>query len=153
MPMCTFSLVLPSSFWITTFMTPVPVQTISMSCGLTIGDATETPSDSTNQPSTRRVIKLKWRRVLMARIVAALIRSRRFLKEMTVPLEALKPLRHFCAYFRPSWTLKGLTQRSGELGEAHSAAQSFSQLTAGPPTARECLAPCYSYSGASPNPI
>ncbi len=40
----------------TSFMLPVLVQTRSMPCGLTMGDAMATPTDNTNHTSIRRVI-------------------------------------------------------------------------------------------------
>ena len=40
----------------TSFMLPVLVQTKSMPCGLTSGDAMATPTDNANHTSTRRVI-------------------------------------------------------------------------------------------------
>ena len=39
----------------TSFMLPVLVQTRSMPCGLTIGDAIATPTDNANHTNTRRV--------------------------------------------------------------------------------------------------
>ncbi len=65
MPVLVTSVAVPSSACTSTFMAPAPVHTSKMSCGLTMGEATATPSDSTNHASTRRVIKLKWRRVRM----------------------------------------------------------------------------------------
>lgn len=40
----------------TSFMLPVLVQTKSMLCGWTHGEATATPTDNTNHTSTRRVM-------------------------------------------------------------------------------------------------
>ncbi len=62
------SVALPSSACTSIFMAPDPVQTSKISCGLTMGDATATPSDNTNQASTRRLRNVKWRRVCMARL-------------------------------------------------------------------------------------
>ena len=50
-------------------MAPEPVQTSRMSCGLTMGDATATPSDSTNHANTRRVSIVKWCSIRMGRII------------------------------------------------------------------------------------
>jgi MarC family membrane protein len=59
---------LPSAAVTSIFIAPEPVQTSKISRGWTMGDATATPSDNTNQASTRRLIKVKWRRVRMARL-------------------------------------------------------------------------------------
>ena len=53
-----------------TFIAPEPVQTNSMSCGLTMGEATATPSDSTNHASTRRASWRAWRSACMICIIA-----------------------------------------------------------------------------------
>ena len=45
------------------FMVPALLHTISMDCGCTHGEAIATPTDSTNQASTRRASRLAWRRV------------------------------------------------------------------------------------------
>ena len=47
-----------SSLCTTSFMLPVLVQTKSMPCGLTMGEAMATPTDSANHTSTKRVM---WR--------------------------------------------------------------------------------------------
>ena len=62
------SLVLPSSDCTSTFITPEPLHTSKMSCGLTMGEATATPSDSTNHASTKRLRVVKWRRVCIPRL-------------------------------------------------------------------------------------
>jgi len=59
------SVVLPSSDWTSTFIAPDPLQTSKISCGLTMGEATATPSDNTNHASTRRLMNVKWRRACM----------------------------------------------------------------------------------------
>ena len=60
------SVAVPSAALTSTFMAPEPVQTSKISCGLTMGEATATPSDNTNHASTRRLMNVKWRRVRMA---------------------------------------------------------------------------------------
>ncbi len=57
---------LPSAALTSTFIAPEPVQTSKISCGLTIGEATATPSDNTNHASTRRLMNVKCRKVRMA---------------------------------------------------------------------------------------
>jgi hypothetical protein len=54
----------------TSFMLPVLVQTRSMPCGLMMGDAMATPTDSANHTSTRRVIWMAWRSDCMALILS-----------------------------------------------------------------------------------
>jgi len=59
---------LPSAALTSTFIAPEPVHTSKISFGLTMGDATATPSDNTNHASTRRLMNVKWRRVRMSRL-------------------------------------------------------------------------------------
>lgn len=61
---------LPSAALTSIFIAPEPVQTNNISCGLTMGDATATPSDNTNHASTRRLINVKWRRVCIGALSA-----------------------------------------------------------------------------------
>lgn len=61
--------VLPSSTLATIFMAPAPVQTSTVFCGFTKGDATATPKDNTNHAKTRRVKNVKWRSVRMMLII------------------------------------------------------------------------------------
>jgi len=59
-----------SSPGITNFMLPVLVQTRSMPCGLTTGDAIATPIDNANHTSTRRVSWMAWRKRCMRLIMS-----------------------------------------------------------------------------------
>ena len=59
-----------SSPGITNFMLPVLVQTRSMPCGLTTGDAMATPTDKTNHTSTKRVSWMAWRKRCMRLIMS-----------------------------------------------------------------------------------
>jgi hypothetical protein len=52
----------------TSFMLPVLVQTKSMPCGFTTGDAMATPTDNANHTSTKRVIWRALRRRCMAEL-------------------------------------------------------------------------------------
>ena len=54
----------------TSFMLPVLVQTKSMTCGLTTGEAMATPSDNANHTSTKRVSWMAWRSCCMSEILA-----------------------------------------------------------------------------------
>lgn len=54
--------VLPSGALTSTFIAPEPVQTSNMSCGLTIGEATATPSETTTHANTRRASREKLRK-------------------------------------------------------------------------------------------
>lgn len=54
----------------TNFMLPVLVQTKSMPCGLTMGEATATPTDSANHTSTKRVSWMARRRDCMRLIMS-----------------------------------------------------------------------------------
>ena len=56
----------PSSPCTTNFMLPVLVQTMSMPCGLTMGDAMATPTDKANHTNTRRVIWMACRKLCMS---------------------------------------------------------------------------------------
>ena len=59
-----------SSLCTTSFMLPVLVQTRSMPCGLTTGDAIATPIDNANHTSTRRVSWMAWRKRCMRLIMS-----------------------------------------------------------------------------------
>jgi hypothetical protein len=59
-----------SSLCTTSFMLPVLVQTKSIPCGLTMGDAMATPTDNANQTSTRRVSWMAWRKRCMFEIMS-----------------------------------------------------------------------------------
>ena len=54
----------------TSFMLPVLVQTKSMPCGLTMGDAMATPTDNANHTSTRRVSWMAWRKRVIFQIMS-----------------------------------------------------------------------------------
>ena len=54
----------------TSFMLPELVQTKSMPCGLTMGDAMATPTDNANHTSTRRVSWMAWRKRCMFQIMS-----------------------------------------------------------------------------------
>ena len=54
----------------TNFMLPVLVQTRSMPCGLTTGDAMATPTDKANHTSTKRVSWMAWRKRCMRLIMS-----------------------------------------------------------------------------------
>ena len=56
----------PASSVMTIFMPPMAEQTIWVACGLTKGEATETPMNKANHTSTRRVIRCALRRVCRA---------------------------------------------------------------------------------------
>lgn len=59
----------PSSAVTKAFIAPEPVHTSSTFCGLTMGDATATPSDNTMHASTKRAISVKLRRICMVQII------------------------------------------------------------------------------------
>ena len=61
----------PSSVCTTILTAPALEQTSSIACGCTIGEATATPSDSTNHSSTRRPRWWAWRRQDMRRQLSA----------------------------------------------------------------------------------
>ncbi len=63
------SRVLPSSLVTSTFMAPDALHTSTMLCGLTMGEATATPNDSTQHASMQRAMKEQWRRVCMDVII------------------------------------------------------------------------------------
>jgi hypothetical protein len=64
------ALAVSSSLATTNFMLPVLVQTKSMPCGLTMGEATATPTDNTNHTSARRVSWMAWRKDCMRLIMS-----------------------------------------------------------------------------------
>jgi DNA-directed RNA polymerase subunit L len=61
--------VLSSSPCTTSFITPVPVHTMSMPLGLSTSDAMATPTDNANNTSTRRVSWMAWRSCCMRGIM------------------------------------------------------------------------------------
>ncbi len=58
-------------FWpcTTSFILPVLVQTKSITCGLTTGEAMATPIDNANHTSTKRVSWIAWRSFCMPEIL------------------------------------------------------------------------------------
>lgn len=63
----TLTTVPSSSAETTIFIPPEPEQTICTSPGLTMGEATEAPTNSANHTSTKRAIKVALRRVCMVK--------------------------------------------------------------------------------------
>ena len=68
-----------SSPGMTSFMLPVLVQTRSMPCGLTTGEATATPTDNANHTSTKRVSWMAWRKHCMRLIMSYRTEKAQFL--------------------------------------------------------------------------